>query len=97
MVVSATARSAATASDANRSAESARPAIRAAAGAGSVRTNTAQGVTLSIAAETPNWKNPTPRTANAAYEATSTSGCRPARGSPNSDEEQRREGEGRDD
>ena len=60
------------------------PAKREAAGAGKVRTNVCHVVTRSIAVETPNWKNPTPRTENAAYDARNTLACPSARGSPKS-------------
>src|SRR5579864_7632041 len=58
----------------NTSAATTRPAIRATGGAGSVRSHACQGVTRSIAPETPNWKNPTPSTAKAAYDASRMSG-----------------------
>src|ERR1700752_4784130 len=45
-----------------------RAAIRTTGRSGSVRTQACHGVPRSIAPETPNWKNPTPSTPNAAYE-----------------------------
>ena len=66
VVVSAITTTTATEASVKTSADSTRAAMRAAGGVGRVRSHACQGVPRSIAPDTPNWKKPTPSTANAA-------------------------------
>src|SRR5581483_12521279 len=62
------------------SADTTRAAMRTTGGVGSVRSHACHGEPRSMAPDTPNWKKPTPSTANAAYDASSRFGLCPARG-----------------